>query len=535
MRLFKHRVNTIRSHLMILFLTMTVLSGGISLYVFFTFSTLTDNLGDMFDTSIRLEQVLADLDEAHESLYLFLSTRNNGDLLRYSRAGDRLSAFSEAVLQADTTDMYMKDIANMVPTYLMKADEAVGIRRGRDPAYIELYMEANTTLGHIRRYAEMVDLRQLRMNTTLFRSQSRFIDGLKIASGLLLAGMVMLSGLLVRHITYKLTDPITQLSRAAGEIAEGNYDTAELPVAKEEEIRGMTQAFNLMKENVRNYIRALHDKSEAEAQLHEQQVSNLRMQSLLDTSRLQALQAQINPHFLFNTLNAGIQLSMMEGSDRTTVFLENLSDLFRYNIRNPDTAVSLREEIQHVRAYTDLMQVRFGDAIAFLFDIDEAGLTAPIPPLSIQTIVENACIHGLGERGTGTVRIRVLRQESHVRVSISDDGTGMDPDVVRDIFTRSAEAGKGATGHHAGHTTGIGLTNVIQRLRILNGEADVLEILSSDQVGTTVTIRLKLPQAEYLPENPPGVERERLRLSTSAEAALDITKGGQWHAEADGG
>ena len=496
MRLFKQRVNTIRSHLMILFLTITVLSGGISLYVFFTFSTLTDNLGDMFDTSIRLEQMLEDLEEAHGSLYLFLSTRNNGDLLRYSRAGDRLSVFSQAVLAQNTTDMYMKDIANMVPTYLQKADAAVDIRRGRDPAYIDLYMEANEALGHIRRYAEMVDLRQLRMNTALYRGQSRFIDGLKIASVMLLAGMVTLSVLLVRHITYKLTDPITRLSRAAAEIAEGNYDTAELPVAREEEIRGMTQAFNQMKENVRDYIRALHDKSEAETQLHEQQVSNLRMQNLLDTSRLQALQAQINPHFLFNTLNAGIQLSMMEGSDRTTVFLENLSDLFRYNIRNPDTSVSLREEIQHVHAYTELMQVRFGDAIAFLFDIDESGLDAPIPPLSIQTVVENACIHGLGEHGSGTVRVRVLRKEMQVRVSVSDDGTGIDPDVVRDIFARSAMVRKQASGHHAGHTTGIGLANVIQRLRLLTGEEDVLEILSSEQIGTTVSMRLKLLRPE---------------------------------------
>lgn len=498
MRLFKKRVQTIRSHLMLLFLTITLLSGGISLYVFLTFSTLTDNLGDMFDTSIRLEQVLADLEEAHESLYLFLSTRNNGDLLRYSRAGDRLISFSESILGAQETDMYMKDIANMVPAYLEKADAAVDIRRGRDPAYIDRYMEANATLGHIRRYAEMVDLRQLRMNTTLYRSQSRFIDGLKIASLLLLAGMVTLSALLVRHITYKLTDPITRLSRAAGEIAEGNYDTAELPVAREEEIRGMTEAFNQMKERVRDYIRALHDKSEAEAQLHEQQLTNLRMQSLLDTSRLQALQSQINPHFLFNTLNAGIQLSMMEGSDRTTVFLENLSDLFRYNIHNPDTAVSLREEIQHVRAYTELMQVRFGDAIQFVFDIDESGLAAPIPPLSIQTLVENACIHGLGASGAGTVRIRVLRQDAVVRVSISDDGTGIDPDVVRDIFARSDQAGQQATGHHAGHTTGIGLANVIQRLRLLTGDPDVLDILSSDQVGTTVTLRLRLPKEDSL-------------------------------------
>ncbi len=187
--------------------------------------------------------------------------------------------------------------------------------------------------------------------------------------------------------------------------------------------------------------------------------------------------------------------------------------------------MSLREEILHVRAYTELMQVRFGDAITFLFDIDETGLEAPIPPLSIQTVVENACIHGLGERGTGTVRVRVMRQEAHVRVSVSDDGTGIDPDVVRDIFARSAAVRKQASGHHAGHTTGIGLANVIQRLRLLTGEEDVLEKLSSEQVGTTVSIRLKLPPPAVAGVGPVGgVAMLKLMGSDDEQIVLDSVR-----------
>ena len=489
LKFLRRMSNTIRKRLLFLFLSTTLLSSTISLYVFFAFSNLTDNMGSMFETSTLLDGLMGDLEEANTNLYGFLTTRSNENLLNFSRMTDRLQNFADAPLRPNQRSLYMRDILNMIPSYLEEANLAIDARRARDPGYSDHYDLANRTMGHIREYSNALNIMQLQQNTDLYSNQVRNIGWFKISSIVMIADMIALSIFLVLYITYKMTDPIMRLSHASEEIAAGNFNTAEIPVTGEEEIRVMAQAFNRMKDSIRTYIQALHDKSDTETMLLEQQMQNMKMQSLLDASRLQSLQAQINPHFLFNTLNAGIQLSVMEGSGRTTEFLENLSDLFRYNIRKPDSIVSLQEEILHVKAYAELMKVRFGDSILFMFDVEEPAMQIGIPPLTIQTLVENACIHGLGNAENGTVRIHVADMADVVQISVSDNGAGMEPDIISDIFNRTREEPGEAGGvKRHGHSTGIGLTNVIQRLRLHTGRQDVLHIESIIGAGTTVTV-----------------------------------------------
>jgi len=488
--------DTIRRRLMLLFLSTTLLSSVISLYVFFAFSNLTDNMAAMFETSTLLDGMLGDLEEANQNLYGFLTTRNNENLLNFSRRSDRLSAFVTASTPSMQRDLIMRDILHMIPSYLEEANLAIDARRARDPAYSGHYDLASRAMEHIRTYAQALNLAQLEKNTDLFRNQSRNIGLFKISAIVMITSMIALSILLVLYIIDKMTDPIVRLSHASEEIANGNFDTEEIPVSGEEEIRVMAQAFNRMKGSIRTYITELHDKRDTETMLLEQKMQNMKMQNLLDSSRLQSLQAQINPHFLFNTLNAGIQLSVMEGSDRTTEFLENLSDLFRYNIRKTGSTVSLQEEIQHVKAYVELMKVRFGDSIDFRFEVEESALSIGIPPLSIQTLVENACIHGLRNAERGTIRIRVEDQPHEVRIYVADDGCGMEADLVKDFFTRSRLEPGVPGGGRGGHSTGIGLTNVIQRLRLHSGVEDVMRIDSVVGEGTEVTILLPKPVRE---------------------------------------
>jgi len=493
MRFIRNMSNTIRKRLLFLFLSTTILSSTISLYVFFAFSNLTDNMGGMFETSTLLDGLLGDLEEANTNLYGFLTTRSNDNLLTFSRMTDRLQRFEANSTRTMQKNLYMRDILNMIPSYLEEANLAIDARRARDPGYSDHYDLANRTMGHIRDYADTLNLLQLQKNTDLYNNQIRNIGWFKISSIVMIADMIVLSIFLVLYITYKMTDPIVRLSHASEEIATGNFETPEIPVTGEEEIRVMAQAFNRMKDSIRTYIRELHDKSDTETMLLEQQMQNMKMQNLLDSSRLQSLQAQINPHFLFNTLNAGIQLSVMEGSDRTTEFLENLSDLFRYNIRKPDSIVTLQEEILHVKAYAELMKVRFGESIAFVFDLEDPVLQIGIPPLSIQTLVENACIHGLRNAESGTVRIHVADMADRVQISVSVNGCGMEPDIIGDIFGRSREEPSGSGTGRTGHTTGIGLTNVIQRLRLITGQQDVMRIDSAVGVGTTITVIMPKP------------------------------------------
>ena len=189
----------------------------------------------------------------------------------------------------------------------------------------------------------------------------------------------------------------------------------------------MVEAFNKMKGSIRNYIQALHSKAEMEAELMEKEMQNLKMQTLLNNAQLQSLQSQINPHFLFNTLNAGVQLSMLEEADKTTYFLENVAAVFRYNVRGLNQEVTLKDEINSVRAYLDLMKVRFGDAVKVIENIEDSEmLDMSMPPLILQPIVENSCIHGIGEKeGGGTISISICKTAEYGIIKIEDNGSNM--------------------------------------------------------------------------------------------------------------
>ncbi|GMQ65089.1 sensor histidine kinase [Vallitalea maricola] len=295
-----------------------------------------------------------------------------------------------------------------------------------------------------------------------------------------------------------MTEPIIKLSHNAEEIAKGNFDIDEVIVSTEDEIKVMAVAFNKMKSNIKEYIKKLRNTAEMEAKLMDQELQNLKMKNLLDNAELQALQSQINPHFLFNTLNAGVQLAMMEGADTTSSFLENMSALFRYNIKKLDNPVTLKEEIENIKSYSELLKVRFGDFIQFEFSVDNSISQIFMPPLILQPLVENACIHGIGdlEEG-GIVRIVTRKEKEYGQIIIEDNGVGMKKDDIEKVLKVTSES-KILQKAKKGHTTGIGLGNVIHRLHLYFGKEDVIKIISEKGMGTKIVINLPLENKDIL-------------------------------------
>jgi sensor histidine kinase YesM len=149
--------------------------------------------------------------------------------------------------------------------------------------------------------------------------------------------------------------------------------------------------------------------------------------------------------------------------------------------------VKIREELDTVRAYGNLFHVRFGDIIRFDFSIDLSLLDITVPPLIIQPLVENATIHGFENQETGgTVRISLERSGKNALIVVEDDGVGMSDETRLKIMNLDPfESEK------SGHTTGIGIANVVQRLRLFLGVEDVIDIQS--EVGKGTTVRLKIP------------------------------------------
>lgn len=205
----------------------------------------------------------------------------------------------------------------------------------------------------------------------------------------------------------------------------------------------------------------------------ERERRTLELEASLARARLDALRLQINPHFLFNTLNAIASL-IHSRPDAADEMIGSLSELLRASLHGAgDHETTLARELETLRLFTDIERTRFGDRIRFMEDIAPEALGALLPSLILQPLVENAIRHGLEpQTSQGTVSIQAKRDGSALVLTISDDGAGYDP-------AQPAPAG-----------TGIGLANTRDRLHALYGREQSLAITSAGPRGTSVTLRI---------------------------------------------
>lgn len=200
---------------------------------------------------------------------------------------------------------------------------------------------------------------------------------------------------------------------------------------------------------------------------------------LLAKAQRKALQAQINPHFLFNALNTIVAICRSD-SDKARELLIHLSNFFRKNLRTNKEFVPLEQEIEHVNAYLAIEQARFGDRLKVKYEIDHK-IKVYLPPLILQPLVENAVKHGLlpKEEG-GTVIIRAEKSDIYAKISVIDNGVGIKPSVLNGILDNSKSKEK------------IGIKNVADRLKSIYGKTGKLSISSIQGHGTKVSFNIPL-------------------------------------------
>ncbi|HHW54816.1 MAG: PocR ligand-binding domain-containing protein [bacterium] len=234
-------------------------------------------------------------------------------------------------------------------------------------------------------------------------------------------------------------------------------------------------------------------------ELHEQKIrlmeemkSRAELERALKEAELMVLQSQINPHFLFNTLNAISRLALLEGADRTQEVVYALAELLRGSLRKAGQLAPLREELSYVHNYLLIQQTRYPDRLKVEFDVEEDCLQSEIPLLTLQPLVENAIVHGLEPKEAGgTLWLRIMRLGDQVQIEIIDDGLGMPEDVVEEI----KKLDRTRTGRC--HVTGLGVNNVVKRLQYHFGDEFQWQIQSEIGQGTHITI--------YLPYRPSKV------------------------------
>ncbi|MBU9714319.1 sensor histidine kinase [Evansella tamaricis] len=242
------------------------------------------------------------------------------------------------------------------------------------------------------------------------------------------------------------------------------------------EINELNETYNQMVETMNNLIEEVYEK----------EITRSR-------SELKALQAQINPHFLYNTLDALYWSLDAKGEDTLAEYVLHMSQLFRYTISNPkeDDWVTLKEEIDHIERYMKIMQVRFGKRLTWRLDVPETYHHMKIPKLLIQPLVENAILHGVGNKsGEGTVEllVRPATEKSRVMIEIKDDGAGMGEEIVQKI---SSSLENKNTGYFKGK--GMAIVNCNKRLQLYFCEDQIREIAFESEEGRGTTVSFEIP------------------------------------------
>ena len=212
-----------------------------------------------------------------------------------------------------------------------------------------------------------------------------------------------------------------------------------------------------------------------------------------------ALQNQINPHFLYNTLDGIRSETLIAGLDNVAEMTEALAIFFRYTISNDENLVTIEDEIDNCRTYFKIQQYRFGERISLKINLEDEELGAyMIPKLTLQPILENSIIHGTEMKiGNGTTTIDIKKEDDIIVIEVGDDGVGMDEDALERL-NRRLDSGVSETHNNKKPVGGIALNNVNNRIHLIFGPEYGVHVFSLKDIGTTVEITI--PAVTDVPE-----------------------------------
>jgi sensor histidine kinase YesM len=462
----------------------------INFFIFSQINTAVQRIDAVFSSNVTINTLSDTLELVQETVYEYLNTKTSQALENYYRYEQDYRALLEELNHKNIDSeikILEKNICSMSESYLTQTGLTVQAKRGRNvEKYRESYEKETQIYEYINSYIYRLNNLQFRQNSENYQTLLTAMNVLERVSMMILCVVFVLGIAITVLLVKNMIQPLRALSDAAHEVANGNLELPLLPVVEEDEIGIVTHGFNQMLVSIRDYIGKLTDSMEKEAQMKERELS---MEAHLKEAQLKFLQAQINPHFLFNSLNAGAQLAMMEDAEQTSVFLEKMADFFRYNVRKTsDEDATLFEEIESVDNYIYILNVRFAGDITYYKEVDEDVEDIQIPSMILQPVVENAVQHGIHDcMEEGWIHLEVHRQDDMIAVTVSDNGAGMTEETIREVME-----GRAHTGQEKKYSTGIAMDNVIRRLQLYYNQENLLQI-ESDGPGQGTQVRIWLP------------------------------------------
>ena len=293
-------------------------------------------------------------------------------------------------------------------------------------------------------------------------SKSRQAQSVYVLTAIVL---VIVALLFSRFMARSITLPIQKLRDSMKKVQEGDFSVSDVVVDSRNEIGSLTKSFDVMTHRI-----------------HELMEQNVHEQEEKRKSELKALQSQINPHFLYNTLDSIIWMAEGKKNEEVVLMTASLARLLRQSISNEDEVVPIANEVEYARGYLTIQKMRYKDKLEFQIDVDSSILYIPLIKLVLQPIIENAIYHGLKyKESKGLLIVKGFMKDGNAVLQVIDDGVGMDEETLAHIYDK----------HKVNyHSNGVGVYNVQKRLKLYYGDGYGITYESEKGKGTTATITI---------------------------------------------
>lgn len=429
------------------------------------FTSVETTNGFLFDSVTYLR--MASIEEYRSSV---VATNETAEIVHMDMAQNWTREVADLYYLVETYINQSEEIAESIVDYLQTGTGSA------TPDLWQQYDETQKTVSYINRSfrdvysAELLITEQMKENIQKLNTWLTAIQG-----GLVLlsfAAFFLFHGRVVRSISRS----INQLTSFASLVSKAPMEQTEIKIQTHDEIEVFAEAFNNMLKTIQEQMKQIKEDSKIREQLQRTELENMRISSALQSSQLKLLQARVNPHFLFNTLNIISQTAYIENAEDTAQLIEYTANYLRYNLGRITKPVTVSEEIENVRQYAYIQKKRFGKRIEFFFSIDEESKKHQLPCMVLQPLVENSIVHGLKNvLHDGKIWVKAYTLNSQTFLEVQDNGEGISPEMQM----RLQESFKNIQNDFESH---IGLQNVYLRLKQFFGKELVFNLERKDEI-----------------------------------------------------
>mgnify|MGYP000077425446 CR=1 FL=1 len=471
---------------------LAVLLFSINMLFYARINNSMQEMDDVYASNAQITELGQVFDDVQDSMYQYLKVKNSQALMDYyqneAKYRQELEKLNERNID-DSVKLLEKKIRKMSESYLSCTAGTVAAKRGRNvEKYKQEYDESLELYSYIQSSMDELNKQLFKENSQTYAALRAVMRYLEISNMMIMLLVVICGMFLLIMATREMFLPLTNMAETAQLVGQGNFNVKMPPADSRDELGTVTRAFNTMVDNLGLYIARTKASMEKEQQMIERE---LLMETHLKEAQLKYLQSQINPHFLYNTLDIIVWMIENEKQADAVKVVTALARFFRISLSRGKSIIPVRDELEHVRNYLMIQHMRFKNRFTYEIEADEDVMELASVKLILQPLVENAVYHGMEFMdGDGEIRIRVYRDGEDLYMKVSDNGLGMTKEQVKGMFTDKPHV-------KSGSGSGIGVRNVNERIRLYFGQEYGLSIESELDEGTVVTIHMRaVPYAE---------------------------------------